>query len=173
MEPFATPQDMDDRTQGEITATSHPFLAKELAAATRTIRNHCGWHIATAEEITVKRRSRFRSEIWIPAMQISAAQVTTLDGVDHTFTDDEFDPETGWTSWSGDRYTLTYTAGYATVPEDLVTLTLELAAGALGSPLGITREQAGGVSLTLARASGALTSDDIDRLAEYRLGRLP
>ncbi|SDQ04741.1 hypothetical protein, partial [Leucobacter chromiiresistens] len=63
------------------------------------------------------------------------------------------------------------------VPADLVTLTLELAAGALISPLGISREQAGGVSVTLNRTSNSLLvgpgGADAARLEPYRLGVLP
>ena len=173
MASFATPTDMEQRSQGAITATTHPFLQKELNAATRTIREYCGWHIAPAEAITRKNRSAFWDPIWIPAMEITAVTITTLDAVEHVLADDEFDPNTGWTTWSGDRYTLEYTAGFVTVPEDIVTLTLELAAGALGASLGLSREQAGGVSVTYARAGGTLTPDDKNRLAAYRIGRLP
>jgi hypothetical protein len=133
MAAFATTTDMEQRSQGHITATSHPFLQKELDAASRAIRDECGWHIATAETITRKVRSASRHAIWVPAMQITTVTITTLDDVAHVLPDDQFDPETGWTSWAGDRYTLTYTAGFTAVPEDLVTLTLELAAGALGA----------------------------------------
>jgi hypothetical protein len=173
MASFATPTDMGQRSQGAITATTHPFVQQELDAATRTIRNECGWHIATVETLTRKRRSAFWEPIWIPAMEITAVKIITLDEVENILADDEFDPDTGWTSWSGDRYTLEYTAGFTTVPEDIVTLTLELAAGALGMSLGISRAQAGGVSVTYARAGGGLTADDKNRLAAYRIGRLP
>ncbi len=173
MAAFATTTDMEQRSQGHITATSHPFLQKELDAASRAIRDECGWHIATAETITRKVRSASRHAIWVPAMQITTVTITTLDDVAHVLPDDQFDPETGWTSWAGDRYTLTYTAGFTAVPEDLVTLTLELAAGALGVSLGITREQAGAVSVTYARAGGGLTEADKPRLAAYRIGRMP
>lgn len=173
MVPFATPQNMADRSQGAITEDTHPFLEQELAAASRAIRNECGWHIATPELITRRFRRPYWAPIVIPAMEITSASVTTPDGVTHVFTDEEFDPDTGWTSWSGDRYTLQYTAGFGDVPEDIVTLTLELAAGALGASLGLAREQAGGVSVTYARPSGTLSADDKNRVAAYRLGRMP
>lgn len=172
MASFATPQDMDDRTRGEITATSYPFLQKELDAATRTIREACGWHIAPIETHVVRRVSRHRSEIWVPAMNILAVRISDAGGA-RDLADFDFDPMTGMTTWSGDRYTLEFTAGYATVPEDLVTLTLEIAAGALGASLGLAREQAGGVSVTYARAGGTIAPSDIPRLAPYTLGYLP
>lgn len=173
MVPFATAQDMQDRSLGAITAATHPFLEGELDAATRAIRNECGWHIATPEAITRRVRRPFHGPIWVPAMEITSVTITTPDGVAHILADDEFDPDTGWTSWSGARYTLEYTAGFGNIPDDIVTLTLELAAGALGASLGIAREQAGGVSVTYARSSGSLSADDKNRLAAYRIGRLP
>lgn len=178
-DPFATTSQMAERTRGAITATSHPFLAQELAAATREIQKYCGWHIAPALDVVAISRSRHWREVWIPAMQISDVTITTLDGVDHVLDADDFDPNTGWTSWSGDRYTLTYTAGYLTVPEDLVSLTLQIAARALGATLGAVREQTLASSVTWSAtapgvAGGAvLLAHEKDSLAEYKLGRLP
>lgn len=173
MEPFATTQDMEDRTQGEITATTHPFLEQELAAASWAIRNHCRWHVATSELLTFRRRARFASEVWLPASKISSISSAVIDGNTIDVTTIEYDEDTGWTSLYGRAVDVIYSAGHATVPEDVVTLTLELAAGALGASLGIAREQAGGVSLTYARSGGGITAADEGRLAEYRLGRLP
>lgn len=169
---FATAQQMANRSSGAI-PSDHPYLTTALAAASRLIRNECGWHIATAETLTVKSRSRHWGEIWIPAMQITAVTITTLDGVGHVLADDEFDPETGWTSWSGDRYTIEYTAGHTAIPADLTELTLQIVARSLGglAPLGITREQSGGVSVTYSPPGFA--EGERDKLAAYKLGRLP
>lgn len=169
---FATPDQMEDRSGGAI-LTTHPFLQKELAAATRQIRNRCGWHIATRQQVRIRHVRPFPESVWLPAMQIESIDSAIMDGATRTTSGIDFDPDTGWTPLCGRRVDVTFTAGFDEVPEDLVTLTLELAAGALGSPLGITREQAGGVSVTLARSSGALQADDLSRLAAYKLGWLP
>lgn len=168
MESFATPTDMADRSNQAITATSHPFLEREIAAATRAIRNECGWHIAKTEALTYKRRGPFAADVWLPAREIKSVELALVDGVQ--VDDVEFDPDTGWTSLCGRVIEVNYTAGFADVPADLVTLTLELAAGGVGSPLGITREQAGGVSVTLGRASSKLQPADLDALSAYRIG---
>jgi hypothetical protein len=169
---FATAQEMEQRSQGVIPAT-HPFLEKELKAATRRIRDACGWHIATVEALTFERVGPFAEHVWLPAMEITSITAATVDGIVADVAAVEFDKQTGWTSLCGRRRSVTFTAGFAEVPEDLVTLTLELAAGGLGSPVGISREQAGGVSVTYTRTSGALQPDDHDRLAPYKLGWLP
>lgn len=173
---FASPMDMENRSLGQITATSHPFLEDELEAATSAIREYCGWHIATLQAVTLIRRFHSREHVYLPAMRIVGVVAATIDGVVLTADDlaaVEFDPVTGWTSLSGRSVSVVFDAGFTSVPADLKLLTLELSAGALGSPLGITKEQAGGVSVTLDRASGAITEQDYQRLVPYKLGRLP
>lgn len=169
---FASEEEMEQRSQGAIPA-DHPFLKRELEAATREIRSACGWHIAKVETLTFERVGPFAEQVWLSAMEITAITAATIDGVDIDPATIEFDKQTGWTSLCGRRRSVTFTAGYAEVPADLVTLTLELAAGALGSPIGVSREQAGAVSLTYTRTSGALQPADRDRLAPYKLGWLP
>ena len=173
---FASVADMEKRSLGQITAATHPFLADELEAATASIREYCGWHIATLQAVKLVRRFPSREQVYLPSMQITGVTAATLDGRVLTADDlaaVELDPITGWTSLSGRSVSVVFDAGFTSVPADLKLLTLELSAGALGSPLGITKEQAGGVSVTLDRASGALTEQDYQRLVPYKLGRLP
>lgn len=173
MQPFATEDDMENRTLGAITATSHPFLPQEIAAAVREIRNHCGWHVAPTEVLTYRREAPWAEDVWLPAMQITAITACVIDGRAIDPATIRFDPDTGWTNLRGCSVHVTYVAGYSDVPEDLVTLALELAAGGLGTSLGIGREQAGGVSVTYTRANGSVQSSDHGRLAAYTLGTLP
>jgi hypothetical protein len=163
---------MAARSQGEITVTSHPFLAQELTAATQAIRNECGWHIAEQETITRTLRRRTPGWLWIPAMQVVELSAATADGVEVLLDSAWVDFETGETNLWGSYFSVTYVAGHEVVPADLVTLTLELAAGAMGVSLGIVREQAGGVAVTYA---GGSASDDAhkDRLSAYKLGPVP
>jgi len=176
MADFATPEQMGQRTQGAIAAT-HPFLAPELAAATQAIRDYCGWHIAPREEKTMRRVGPRPGRVWIPAMAIASIDEVIADGESLDPLGIEFDPDTGWTSLCARSVSMKFTAGFTQVPASLVALTLELAAGALGSPIGISREQAGGVAVTFTRTSGALLvgpgGADVARLAAYKLGWLP
>lgn len=174
MWPFATADVMSARSQGAITLTTHPHLNRELAAATRTIRNFCRWHVAELESLTYRRVGRDRDQVWLPAMQIQAVTAVTIDGTAWSdLSEVEFDPETGWTNLCGRNVAVTYQAGFTSVPEDIEQLTLELAAGGLGTSQGFSREQAGGVSVTYDRAGGGLTAADELRLSAYQLGRLP
>ena len=176
MAAFATPAQVETRTQGGILA-SHPSLEDELDAATRAIRDYCGWHIAGVEEVVYRKVRPYSDTVWLPAMQIQSITEARIDGADIDPAGVKFDPSTGWTSLTGRDVLVKFAAGFATVPEILATLTMELAVGALVSPLGLSREQAGGVSLSFTRTSGSLLvgagGADEARLAPYKLGVLP
>lgn len=174
MDSFATVQQMADRSGGAISA-DHPYLRTALAAATREIRNVCGWHIAPLETLTKRGATSRAHEIWIPAQQIESIDAVTLDGtvidVAPETTTVLHDPDTGWTNLWAYRYSVTYSAGYRVIPEDLVELTLQMAARALGATLGVEREQAGAVSVTYS--APVLLQEERARLEAYKLGRIP
>jgi hypothetical protein len=177
-DPFATAQRMEERSQGAITTTTHPYLHRELASATQDIRDYCRWHIAPRLPTTFRRRGRNAGEIWLPAMQIHSIDAVTLDGrtLDPAaLAAVDFDPDTGWTSLCGRVAAVTFTSGHDVVPANIETITLELAAAALGTSLGYTREQAGSVSVSFDRAGGGIDEDSptARRLTAYRIGRLP
>jgi hypothetical protein len=183
LEPFASAQQMADRSQGAITADTHPFLDSALKAASKKIRDYCRWHIATTQDLTYKRRGPAPIDVWLPAMQITAITAVTIDGT--TWDADalagvEFDPDTGWTNLRGRIIDVSYTAGYAAVPGDIVDLTLMVASRALGSPLGAVREQTLVSSVTWSQAGfnvaggTVLLSHEKDDLKDtYRIGVLP
>lgn len=179
LEPFATEQQMNDRTLGAITTSSHPFLSAELKAASKLIRNECRWHIAKEETLTLRRVLPFAEAVWLPAMKISELTSAKIDG---TLVDPaaiEFDEQTGWTNLCGRRIEVVFRAGFTEVPDDLVTLTLQIAARALGAPLGVVREQSLTSSVTWSATAPGVAGGDVlmqhelDQLAEYRIGRLP
>lgn len=179
--PFATPDQMVDRSRGAITVASHPFLPSALKAASKEIRKHCRWHVATRETITRAFTGPRPADLWIPALEIASIDEATLDGVPLDVSGIVFNPETGWTSlrtW-GRVLSVTFTAGFEEVPDDIVDLTLHVAARSLGSPLGAIREQAGPVSVTWSatapNVSGGtvLLEHEKDSLAEYQIGRTP
>lgn len=182
LEPFATKEQMDQRTRGAITASSHPFLDAELKAASKLIRDHCGWHIAKQETLRLRRVRRWADDIWLPAMEIESIASATIDGVvweAEALPGVEFDRDTGWTSIHARSVDLTFVAGFTEIPDHLVTLTLQVAARALGSPLGLVREQAGTVSVTHSQSGFNIAGGDVllepekAGLSPYKLGWLP
>lgn len=173
---FASKEDVTARPDLADLA-DHPRLQEQLEAATSAIRAYCRWHIAGVEQRTHIRVQPFPDEVFIPAMRIVSVDAARIDGRDHLAGSVEFDPGTGWTPLHGCRISVTYTAGFENVPAEIKALCLEMAAAALGSPIGISREAAGGVSVTYSRSgSGVDTapgSADVALLAPYRLGWLP
>lgn len=181
-EPFASAQLMEDRSQGAITTETHPYLEQELAAASRIIRDYCRWHVAPVMPVQHGRRGHGRESVWLRAMQIKSVDSVTVDGTDwdaELLDRVRVDPDVGWTNIEGRDVNVTFTAGYDPVPESIVSLTLQVAARALGSPLGFVREQAGGVAVThtqigFNQAGGVLLLPAEESvLDEYRIGRLP
>lgn len=179
MDDFATAQQMEQRTGGTITATTHPALTAELAAATALIRRTCGWHIAPLEPVTIRASAPHPRDVWLPAMQVDSLAEVEVDGYPVDLASVRFDRDTGWTNLRGSSWEITYAAGFDEVPPELVTLTLQIAARSLSSPAGVTREQIGQHSVSLALTSpGAaggvvLLPPERAQLTPYIIGRLP
>lgn len=176
MDAFATKEQMAEKSQGAIPAST-PFLEDELAAATGLIRDYCRWHIAKVRtELKRRHRTRLRETVWLPATRIVSIDNIVADGKTVDPAGIDFDPETGWTDLNGSAVTVEYTAGYAEVPPSVVSLTLHIAARALGSPLGLIRETAGGVSIahtqvgTNAAGGTVLLPHEMTQLDAFRIG---
>lgn len=180
---FATAQQMEQRSKGAIPA-DRPFLDVELKAATRRIRNHCGWHIAESVSEVVTLRGSSARELYLPTTYLTDLVSVMVDGVALTVVDDgslwsvsgELFRDFGWRA-SVIKAEIVH--GYAAVPDDLIDLTLALAGRALASPLGAVREQSLTSSVTWSQpgfnvAGGlALLEHEIDALAEYKVGYTP
>ena len=180
--PFATTAQMGQRSQGAITLSSHPFLADELASASQLIRDTCRWHVAGREELRLRKTWGTRELVYLPAMEIESITAVTIGDVvwdSDQLATVEFDRDTGWTNLCGRKVDITYTAGFEKVPASLVTLTLQIAARALGSPLGAVREQTlvSNVQWSATApgvAGGAvILESEMSTLTPYILGRLP
>lgn len=177
---FATPEQMEQRSQGMIPADT-PFLEMALRAASKRIREHCGWHIAETFQTLYKTRRGDGHPLWLPSLHLRSIDSLVVDGrlVDLTETPVDFVEETGETDIRGRNIRVTFTHGFESVPEDLVDLTLMVASRAMGSPLGFVREQAGGVavthSVTAAGVAGGTVLLDVDKetLLPYTLGWQP
>lgn len=176
LEAFATAEQMAARTDGAIPAT-RPHLNDALLAVTRRIQRHCRWHIAPQREQTLTLPARRGSTLWLPTAHLVDVVELSTGGhpIDVSQLDWSEDGELGYTGWVTGRRSVTVKIvhGYATVPEDLTELCLQVAARALGSPLGILREQAGAVAVTYSASGTVLLPAELAQLVDYRLGRLP
>ena len=176
---FATTALMEAHTGGVISAATHPGLDAQLDAASALIRRICGWHIAPEQTVIARHHGPFVEDVWLPAMAIASIDSATVDGSSVDAATVRFDPDSGWTNLRGSSWEVELTAGYDKIPEEIVALTLQVAARATSSPAGVTREQIGQHSVSFAltsdQSSGGIVLLEAERatLAHYRLGWLP
>jgi hypothetical protein len=178
LEPFASAQDMEDRTEGVI-PSSRPFLDVALTAASEAIRNHCGWHIAPVVEQV--QYAGGRGTVFLSTRRLTALLSVVNDGAVLDVGSVDFDEDTGQVfgrCWSTRRrgLVITYTHGLDDVPAFIKDLTLQVAARALGSPLGVVREQSLASSITWATTAAGVAGGTVlmeheqELLAAYRVG---
>lgn len=110
---FATVEQMEARSRGSVTVSSHPYLARELEAASQAIRNACGWHIAPAQTVPFRRSSRIPSVVFLPGMNITAVTAAKVNGVTVDPAEVTADPDTGETNLYGRIIDVSFTCGYA------------------------------------------------------------
>lgn len=79
----------------------------------------------------------------------------------------------GWGDWGGPgaQVTVTYTHGFATIPNDIKGVCLALAARSLASPDGVNSESVGSYSVSYSRSGGAvsLLAEEQRLLDSYRV----
>lgn len=157
--------------------------AGDLAAAEAAVRKYCGWHIAPVVEEDFVLDGTGTSSLFVRTLRLVDVIAATVDGV-------AVDPltlewsEAGFIRTSGvwpDRLRsvrLTVSHGFESVP-DVAAIITAIAARASASPMGVVREQAGAVSismsLTAPGVSGGVVLMEHERrmLDAYRIsGRL-
>lgn len=182
LDAFATAAQMEQRSQGALPADT-PFLADALLAATKLIREYCGWRIADQEQETVWLDDLGGPILALPSLAVVSLDEILLDGVAIDVTTLRWLPDgrllEPYRVPVARAVQVKMTHGFAVVPADLVDLTLHVSARALGSPLGIVREASGGVSVTYSQpgfnvAGGTvLLAHEKAQLGSYRLGWTP
>lgn len=180
--PFAYPSQLSAFTNGDI-AESDPRAALLLAGVTASIQRYCGWHIAPARAETVTLDGTGGNTLYLPSLKVNSITSITVEGEALDLSLIEWSRITGMVRrndhlcfpdvWGG--IVVTFNSGYATVPPALVQIVLQVAAIALSSPTGATREQAGQVSMAWALTSPgvaggmALLQRDYQVLDQYML----
>jgi hypothetical protein len=181
---FATPAQMASKSKGAIPADT-PFLQEELNAASKAIRNECGWHVALEEEQVFTLNGFNGKFIYLPTQRIKSLDAVSIDGIALDLATDQLqwspDGQLWRPSWAYNFRSIevTVTHGLEAVPADIVDMTLLVAARSLGSPLGAVREQTLSSSVTWSQtgfnqAGGvSLLDSEKDALAEYKVGYVP
>ena len=181
---FASAKQMAERTDGVI-AEDHPFLDYALDVATRMIRDHCGWVVGPVTTDTLHLDGPGSRLLVLPTLRIVEVTAVRQDDVPLDMATVRVSRGSGMLRTSSplsDEFgaiEVDLRHGYDVVPEPIVDLTLQMAARALGSPLGVVREQSLVANITWSTtaagvAGGTVIMDhELAALAPYTIGSLP
>lgn len=181
---FASAAQMAERTDGVI-AEDHPFLGYALDVATRMIRDHCGWFVGPVTTDTLHLDGPGSRLLVLPTLRIVEVTAVRQDDAPIDMATVRVSRGSGMLRTSSplsDEFgaiEVDLRHGYDTVPEPIVDLTLQMAARALGSPLGVVREQSLVANITWSTtaagvAGGTVIMDhELAALAPYTIGSLP
>ena len=168
-QPIATPQQLEQATQGRI-KQSNPYAEQALASASKTVRNLCGWHIAPKVTEALRVDGRGGTILQLPTLHLIGIGSLTETGSALT-PDVDFEwSENGvlerHPGWSRRRRGIIATVEHGweldQVPE-VVDLVCTLAARGLvaAKVAGAVREQAGTNSVQYGTAGGVAISIDV------------
>lgn len=185
--PLSTPGEYQAMT-GDVSSPEET-VAAVLTAASAVVRAYCGWHIypKITEEITVNGSGS--TVQGLPTLQVLDVTAVSSNGVVLDMAGIDWAPE-GILEWRTSIYyspgyfvrkrrgvVVDLTHGFVVQPYDVTALVVAIAARALASPDGATREQTGQVSISYSQTSQntagglVLLSHEQDQLRQYRIPR--
>jgi hypothetical protein len=173
---FASVDDLATFLQRDLTElTDAADLALELATA--AIQAEAGQQLTLASEtITVAPVGAVVLLPELPVQAVTAVVVAgvTLDPDDYSVSTLGILRRTDGAAWT-DPVTVTYTHGFAAIPEDLRAVCVQAAARVLRNPGGVQAETIGQYSVTYARGDGSgggggvlLAGDERTLVRRYR-----
>lgn len=149
-----TVEEFASYVQGNVdTATA--TLLRDLATA--ALRSATGQYLDEVSE-TVSLTAPLGAELMLPqrpAQEPTSVKVNGVAVTDWTFLGDRLYRPSGWQAWDATtgaplRVEVTYTHGYAVVPDELKRIGLQAAARAYRNPKGLRSETIGSESYTYA-----------------------
>lgn len=173
LEPFASPQDLDDYKAGDPAA-----ILKQVSSI---IRGYCGWHVAPQRSETLILDGDGSSHLWMPSLHVVDVESVKVDG--RTLDKSEYDWSiSGFLELRCGRFStrprgieVALSHGYLDVPDALTEAVVSIASRS-GDTGGYTSEGVGQVRLTLGTFNGvsggvALLAHEKEILAPYKLPR--
>lgn len=158
LDPFVTAAQLVAFSEGKLSDTD-TRLDGAVRGVSSAIRRYCGWHITPVRDEALTLDGPGGRELALPTMRLRAISEITNRG-----TSLDVDADLDWSDlgevelrmgcWST-RYrsvTVSFTHGYEHA-YDVEQTALAIANRALSSPAGVTREQAGQVSISYAITS--------------------
>jgi len=173
---FATPTELAGFMQQDLDTYT---ATQALDIASQAIRDHCGWNISQ-ETVTGKvLDSHGDRSIWLPTLLLTAVASVVENGDTLTVVDDYDWTEYGRliraSRWPNQArsVTVTYTHGYATVPDSVKGVCLAAAGRRYQNPEGRRSYTVGGISESFAIPStgavGFFYDTELMDLEKYKL----
>mgnify|MGYP007100061062 CR=1 FL=1 len=182
---FATAADLEDYLGVTFTAADTVRAGLILNAATESIRAYCAQTISQATT-TAKLPGTWSYDLMLPEAPVTAVTTVTLNGDALTTNSDYY-----WNSrgtlrraadftvapattahWGGPEATVsvTYTHGYATIPDAVESTCLSVAARLFANPAGVQSEMLGSYQVQYDRSAqtGALNDHEMQMVRQYR-----
>lgn len=166
---------IDDEEFSEITAgkfDGDDRVPAAIAAASASIRNHCGWHVAPSLSCEATLDGSGTRTLWLPATFVSDVDAVTVAGQESLsfqwsrlgeVDTDTFVPPTLRAA------TVDYEAGYPSAPADLKALCALLVVRSVALSYGVASESVGDTSVSFGGAAvasaGAVSLVEQDRVA--------
>jgi hypothetical protein len=177
---FVDAQGLSDAVNGTVDKAD-PRVTPLLAGASAAVRRWCGWHIWPVIEDEMILDGPGGLVLTLPTLRLVG--ILEAEECDEPVDPADIEWSTGgqlrfgrgrrWTNrWRGIRLTVEH--GFEAVP-DVAQVVRQVVANALSSPMGVTREQAGAVSISWSQTapgvSGgiSLLERDLAVLEKYRL----
>lgn len=178
MAAFATPSELASSLEQDVdTATATLALNR----ATAKIRKAAGdWSITQEVGAVATLDGSSCHSLWLPSLLVTAVTsvvedsvaLTVVTGFDWTSYGKLIRVNRCWT-WKPRAVVVTYTHGYATVPDDVKDICLAVAGRLYRNPGALQSKTVGGVAWTAAGDSaevgGGLTESELEDLTPYRL----
>lgn len=166
-------------TNGAVPA-GDPRLPLLISGVWSGIRSYCGWHVSPVITETLTLDGKGGRFLKLPTLRLASVGVLKIDGKPIPAENYGVSKLGLIELYAGEfprRYgsiEVTFTHGYETVP-DVNQVATQIIVNALASPMGVTREQAGAVSISFATTapgvSGGVSILERDKeiLSRYKL----
>ena len=172
--PLITREQFDGMTGGKWASDGRVDSA--IAAASATIRNACGWHVAPSMPCRAVVDGDGSRTIWLRTTCLTGVSSLDVDGTEAAC------------QWSRigqvvsdvrvpcalQAAVVEYAAGFDAVPDDLMAVVRSMVVRSIAMSYGVTSESAGGVSVSYAQGAAyaaeatSATDSDMAALMPYR-----
>jgi len=173
---FATPAELASWLQVPSVDTATATLVLNIAST--AIRSHCDWNISQETDVVATLNGSAKDSLWLKSLFVTGIGSVVEDGVTLTVL-----TQFNWTSqgqllrlgrcwtWKPRAVVVTFTHGYATVPDDVKGACLQMAGRAYQNPgSGLRSHGVDDFTETFAvdvNAAGVVTDADATLLKSY------